>query len=138
MSGEGGIGVRPLDSLLVLFCAAKEREGVTAHRAAGILLCALGSFTPDELKVFKDPPRELDQARISPYVDWRLIGALVVVSRNIIFTELCVFQRLHSGLQIPKEIESVQHGIVGDCNLRTEMKPIKHLCKKRRRRPLWA
>jgi hypothetical protein len=133
MSGEGVIAVRLSRSLSVLLCMAADWEGVTVHVAARILLSVLRSFTPAELKALKDPPRELGQERISPYADWRLIGAPMAVTRNIILTKSAIFPRLHSDLQFTKEIEFVQHGARGKLQFahRNEMR--KQFCERLRK-----
>jgi len=110
MSGEGLVSVRMSKSLSSLFGGIAERQGLSVHEAARRLISRLQSFTPDELKSLKDPPREPGMARLSLYVGWDLIDLLTDAAHDSNLSHSSIFRRLLYGYLVNGEIEFVQKG----------------------------
>lgn len=115
MSGDALISVRLPRSLLGIFQAAAERQGHSIHSAARSVIDALPSLTHDDLKTLKEPPREIDNPRISLYVGWRYLDALTATTRNSTLSVSSIFRRILFGLLITRTVQFVQHS--DDSNL---------------------
>lgn len=108
MSGDGVISVRLQQSLLGCFRASAEHQGITIHEAAKRLIFVLSSITFDQIMELKEPPAELTNPRISLYVGWRALDALVIATRQSKLTNSAIFRRLLYGLLVTNEIAFVQ------------------------------
>lgn len=108
MSGDGVISVRLPLSLLAAFRTAAEHQGLTVHEAARGLIAALPSITQDQLMELNEPPPEVNTPRVSLYVGWRAVDALIVATRDSTRTNSTIFRRLLYGLLVTREIAFVQ------------------------------
>ncbi len=110
MSGDGVISARLPRSLLGVFRSAAEREGISIHEAARRLLSSLPSLTQDDFLSLREPPRELDNPRISLHVGWDVVDVLTEVSLGSRLLNSNVIRRLLFGFLIDKTVQFVQRG----------------------------
>jgi hypothetical protein len=108
MSGDGVISVRLQRSLLDVFRATAQRQGISLHEAARRLISGLPDFTSGELEQLPEPTREFETPRVSLYIGWRLIDVLISARRNTSLGDSNICRRLIYGLLVTNEIEFVQ------------------------------
>jgi hypothetical protein len=108
LSGEGVVSVRLPRSLLGLFRTVAEQRGISVHEAARRIVSSLTDLAPDELKLLKDPPREVDTPRLSLYLGWDLVDVLAGAAEDSGLGNSCILRRVIYGLFITREIAFVQ------------------------------
>lgn len=109
MSGEGLISVRLPRSLMAVFRGSVSRAGIDIHSGTRRLVCALERFTPDELRWLPEPPKELDNPRLSLYVGWQCIDILAESNRQSQLSTSSVIRRLIYALLVNRSIQFVQN-----------------------------
>ena len=80
MSGAGLISARLPRSLMEALETSASRAGLDVHEAVRQLVAGLRELTDAELAALPDPPKELDNPRLSLYVGWSHIETLKAVS----------------------------------------------------------
>lgn len=109
MSGAGLISVRLPRSLMGVFREGVSKAGIDIHMGARRLICALKRFTPDELRSLPEPPKELDNPRLSLYVGWQCIDVLAEINRQSQLSTSSVIRRLIYALLVTGSIQFVQN-----------------------------
>ena len=115
------ISVRLPASLLGAFRAATNPQRITIHEAARRVIEAMSTITQDEIEQLREPPREIQNPRVSLYLGWRSIDALTALTTNSTLTNSIIFRRLLYGLLVTKEIKFVQQN--GYWNLKVVLDP---------------
>jgi len=109
MSGEGLISVRLPRALLERFRKAAQHSNRDLHGGARFLISYLDSLSPDELASIPEPPRELDNLRVSLYVGQHCIDILADISQKTQLSVSSIFRRLAYGLFVTRTLRFVQH-----------------------------
>ena len=98
MSGAGLVSIRLPRSVMEALEANSLRAGMDKHEATRRLVLHLEQLTDDQLANLPEPPRELDNPRVSLYVGWPQTEALAAVSRRTQLSTSCIVRRLVYGL----------------------------------------
>ncbi len=94
MSGAGLVSVRLPHSLIATLEASAARAGMDVHGAVRQLVSSLGELSDAELASLPDPPKESDNPRLSFYVGWSNIEALVAASQTTQLSTSSIVRRL--------------------------------------------
>jgi len=94
MSGAGVISIRLPSSLIEALEANALRAGMDIHGAARQLIEGIRELTDAEIAALPDPPKELDNPRLSLYVGWAHVETLRAVSDRAQLSVSDVVRRL--------------------------------------------
>jgi hypothetical protein len=108
MSGDGVISVRLPLSLVGALHATAQEHGISIHEAASRWISYLPSLSRDDLRMLKEPPRELETPKVSLYVGWRIVDVLIVATRNSGLVTSSIIRRLLSAVLVTDDLEFVQ------------------------------
>jgi hypothetical protein len=113
---------------LEVFRAGTARARLDLHDGARYLISGLRSLIPDELTSLPEPPKELDNPRVSLYVGWQCIDVLAEVSHRTQLSASSVIRRLVHGLLISGSIEFVQKNGIRELHLVRVQKNSENVC----------
>lgn len=117
MSGYGLISIRiPRTLVAALLSGTRHADSADLHGRARLLLSCLKDFSPDDLILLPEPPREMDSPRISLYVG-RYRTVLSELTARTQLSKSSIFRRIAYGFFVTRSVRFVQHRATKDWQL---------------------